>query len=239
MKDLSIITINLNHKEGLIRTINSVKSQKFSNYEFIVIDGCSVDGSLDVIEENKDYITTWMSEKDGGIWDAMNKGIKLAKGKFVHILNSGDCYFDNNALNNINFETNKQFICMSTLKLGTRDWVWLPRINMKSNFVNVSHPGLIVKKDFYKNIMYSTSYDFVSDNLFIYKNVTPVLTDINDHILVKMESGGVGSSVSISHEKEKHSLLLKEGVRKPERLYLHLVYIYFFLKNSLVKLFIR
>lgn len=87
---LSVITINLNNKEGLQQTIDSVVGQTFVDYEFIVIDGQSTDGSLDIIEKNKDNISQWLSEPDTGVYQAMNKGIELAKGEYLYFLNSGD-----------------------------------------------------------------------------------------------------------------------------------------------------
>src|SRR4051812_43907208 len=88
--DLSIITINLNDSKGLEKTIASVVNQTFSNYEFIVIDGGSSDGSCDVMEKYKDKIDYWKSEQDGGIYNAMNKGLHQASGSYCLFLNSGD-----------------------------------------------------------------------------------------------------------------------------------------------------
>jgi glycosyltransferase involved in cell wall biosynthesis len=87
---LSIITINLNNIKGLRKTIESVVSQTFKEFEYIVIDGGSTDGSLDVIKEYAYNINYWVSEPDKGIYNAMNKGIKVAKGEFCQFLNSGD-----------------------------------------------------------------------------------------------------------------------------------------------------
>lgn len=86
----SIITINLNNAVGLKKTIESVISQTFPNFEYIVIDGDSNDGSKDIIQQYHSQITYWVSEKDSGIYNAMNKGIKVAKGEFILFLNSGD-----------------------------------------------------------------------------------------------------------------------------------------------------
>lgn len=77
MIKLSIITINYNNVFGLKKTIESVKSQTFQDYEWIVIDGGSTDGSKELIEENKQYFSYWVSEPDKGIYDAMNKGTVL------------------------------------------------------------------------------------------------------------------------------------------------------------------
>lgn len=87
---LSIITINYNDVEGLKKTIESVVSQTSSDYEYIVIDGGSTDGSPEVIHQYQDRLTYWVSEPDRGIYHAMNKGILRAKGEYCHFLNSGD-----------------------------------------------------------------------------------------------------------------------------------------------------
>ena len=91
-KFFSIITVTLNSKLDLIKTINSLKNQKFKNFEYIVIDGNSNDGTKEIINDNLDIIDKWISEKDLGIYDAMNKGIKLSEGKYIGMLNAGDKY---------------------------------------------------------------------------------------------------------------------------------------------------
>lgn len=91
MKKVSIITINLNNKDGLRKTAESIVSQTaFSEIEWIVIDGGSSDGSLEVINEFCDKIAYCVSESDKGIYNAMNKGVKQAHGEYVMFLNSGD-----------------------------------------------------------------------------------------------------------------------------------------------------
>ena len=85
----SIITAVLNTKNDLIETINSLRQQEYKNFEYIVIDGGSDDGTKNVIKENLDIIHKWKSEKDFGIYDAMNKGISLCEGNYIGILNSG------------------------------------------------------------------------------------------------------------------------------------------------------
>ncbi|RDB04339.1 glycosyltransferase family 2 protein [Runella aurantiaca] len=90
MTQLSVITINLNNSAGLKKTIESVVSQTFQLFEFIIIDGGSTDSSGKVIEEYSKHLTYWVSEPDCGIYHAMNKGIKVAKGRYCLFLNSGD-----------------------------------------------------------------------------------------------------------------------------------------------------
>ena len=90
---LSIITVNFNNKDGLIRTAESVVAQTWGDYEWIIIDGGSTDGSVGVIREYIDKSTKlayWCSEKDGGVYSGMNKGIAKASGEYCYFLNSGD-----------------------------------------------------------------------------------------------------------------------------------------------------
>lgn len=89
MIKLSIITVNLNNRDGLLRTIDSVSSQTFRNYEHVVVDGNSDDGSVDLIK-SRITIDRWISEPDSGVYNAMNKGIKMASGEYIQFLNSGD-----------------------------------------------------------------------------------------------------------------------------------------------------
>lgn len=101
----SIITINYNNKFGLIKTVESVVSQTFKDFEYIIIDGGSTDGSKEYIVEQQNYFTYWVSESDEGIYDAMNKGIKEAKGEYLYFLNSGDYFLSNYILDRVNLNT--------------------------------------------------------------------------------------------------------------------------------------
>jgi len=95
---VSVITINYKNKAGLERTFRSVFEQTYSGFEYIVIDGGSQDGSKELIEENAAKITYWVSEPDKGVYNAMNKGIRAAKGKYLFFLNSGDTFFNETVL---------------------------------------------------------------------------------------------------------------------------------------------
>jgi glycosyltransferase involved in cell wall biosynthesis len=101
MYSLSIITVNFNNKSGLQKTLDSVTSQTYTNFEFIIIDGGSIDGSKEIIEENQSNISYWVSEKDRGIYHAMNKGIKKSTGEHLLFLNSGDYFCDSLVLSKV------------------------------------------------------------------------------------------------------------------------------------------
>jgi glycosyltransferase involved in cell wall biosynthesis len=116
---LSIITINYNDKPGLERTLNSVKNQSYTNFEHIIIDGGSNDGSKQLIETNRENFSYWVSEPDHGIYNAMNKGINVAKGEYLLFLNSGDHFEDDNALHNVhNFLKKEDIVYFNVNVIG-------------------------------------------------------------------------------------------------------------------------
>lgn len=98
----SIITINYNNRDGLERTIQSVINQTCQDFEYIIIDGGSTDGSVDVIKKYADRIDYWVSEPDKGIYNAMNKGILQAHGEYLNFMNSGDCFYNDEVLGAVN-----------------------------------------------------------------------------------------------------------------------------------------
>ena len=108
---ISIITINYNDAKGLKRTIESVKSQIYKDFEHIIIDGDSCDGSKDIINENAELFSYWCSESDRGRYNAMNKGIAHASGDYLLFLNSGDYLSDDNVLKDFSMSlSNKDIV---------------------------------------------------------------------------------------------------------------------------------
>ena len=92
---ISVITVVLNNKNTIEETINSVLNQKYPNLEYIIIDGGSTDGTLEIINKYKAQIYYFKSEKDLGIYDAFNKGLKIASGDLIGFINSDDIYTEN------------------------------------------------------------------------------------------------------------------------------------------------
>ncbi|MGN0213203.1 MAG: glycosyltransferase family 2 protein [Muribaculaceae bacterium] len=97
----SIITINYNNYDGLRRTIESVVNQTCRDFEYIIIDGGSTDGSVDFIKQYANQINYWVSEPDKGIYNAMNKGVAVAKGEYCLFMNSGDCLYKSNVIHDV------------------------------------------------------------------------------------------------------------------------------------------
>lgn len=98
---ISVITVVLNGEQYLEETIRSVVNQSYNNVEYIIIDGGSTDKTLDIIRQYEDKIDYWVSEKDGGIYDAMNKGVLLSTGEWVNFMNCGDRFYSDDIVNYI------------------------------------------------------------------------------------------------------------------------------------------
>ena len=104
---LSIITINYNNRDGLKKTIDSVVGQTWHDFEWIVIDGGSTDGSKELIEKCQKHFSYWCSEPDKGVYNAMNKGIAKAQGEYLNFMNSGDRFYEHDTLEKVFSEERK------------------------------------------------------------------------------------------------------------------------------------
>lgn len=98
---ISIITVSFHAEDTIADTIKSVVDQRYSNIEYIIVDGASSDATVEIIKNNRQYIHTWVSEPDKGIYDAMNKGIAMATGDVIGILNADDVYAHSNVLEKV------------------------------------------------------------------------------------------------------------------------------------------
>lgn len=173
---LSIVTVNLNNIFGLEKTIESVVNQTWKDFEYIVIDGGSTDGSYDVIEKYKDQINYWVSEKDKGIYNAMNKGIINSKGKYLLFLNSGDILFSNYSLEKISI-----YLCddisviscklMMERKGNVREKIPPEKLNMKYMLNHtLPHPSTFIKRELFGVYgLYNEFNKIVSDWEFFFK----------------------------------------------------------------------
>ena len=169
---LSIITINKNNREGLRKTIESILAQTNKNFEWIIIDGDSTDGSKELLENYKDYIDIWISEPDTGIFNAMNKGINLSHGNYIYFLNSGDYFEDENLINKIlPFLKGKDFYAgdIKTAK-GRMD------VNIHDNYAliyqlfkfTIPHQGIFTNREcFQKYGLYEEKYLAIADWVFL------------------------------------------------------------------------
>jgi glycosyltransferase involved in cell wall biosynthesis len=187
---LSVITINYNNAEGLNRTIQSIDTQTWKEFEYIVIDGASNDGSIDVIKRFESIIDLWISEPDTGVFNAMNKGIKKAKGDYLLFLNSGDFLVDKDVLKNVfSEEYNEDILCGRCLvsDKGKSVFTTNPPDNFQlSHFykATIAHQATFIKRSLFDRFgLYREDLKLMSDWEFwirtiILGNVTTKKIDI-------------------------------------------------------------
>lgn len=174
---LSIITINRNNADGLRKTIESVISQTYTDFEYIIIDGASTDGSVDIIKEYADRITYWVSETDTGIYNAMNKGILKANGEYLQFLNSGDWLFNETVLRNVfDLYRSEDILYGCDMLYYRNDKVVFKAYPPQLTFLfmisgTISHQGTFLKRDLFENSLYNEQYKIVSDYDFYIKNI--------------------------------------------------------------------
>ena len=189
---LSIITINLNNKVGLEKTVLSVRDQDFFSFEHIVIDGGSGDGSVEFIIQNEKYFSHWISEKDNGIYHAMNKGIERARGKYLYFLNSGDFLINPGVLSSISasFKDDIHLISFDVEVIknlnSLNGKIWKTKSNYRFSeiaFGHLPHQGFIFDKSLFQIFgCYNENNRIVSDWEFflklIYNNVSIAHVDL-------------------------------------------------------------
>ena len=204
---LTIITINYNHIEGLKRTIDSIMNQTFTDYEWIVVDGGSTDGSKELLEQYKDRFAWWCSEPDKGVYNAMNKGIAHATGEYINFMNSGDCFATHTILSEIFSQERTAEVLYGIMTRGTIDGYINNEPMMKAKFnwwdfyyYNINHQATFIRSDVFKKYgVYDESYKILADwrhfaELFALRKVT---YEYIPQIIAIYEGGGLSDTDEI------------------------------------------
>jgi glycosyltransferase involved in cell wall biosynthesis len=220
MAKVSIITINLNNKAGLEKTIESVIGQTYNDFEYIVIDGCSADDSVDIIKQNQDKIAKWVSEKDSGIYDAMNKGIGKASGEYILFLNAGDYFFNHHVLETVFKIPSSEDIIYGDMMIdrgvSKLEYGHSPDPLTFEGMIESTlwHPVSFIRKSLFdKYGLYNTRLKIVSDYEFFLK-VLFIHNVSYKHISLPVsvfKTDGIGSieAYDTLHKEEKLSVQLK------------------------------
>lgn len=178
---LSIITINLNNAEGVRKTVQSVLGQTFLDFEFIIIDGKSQDGSVSVVEgllrKEHSFPVYFISEPDSGIYNAMNKGIAMSKGEYLLFLNSGDYLVNSNVLEQVFInKCYSDLLCCRCEVSEKGRVVWTSKlvpqkITLAWLYWNgLMHQSTFIRRDLFERIgMYDESFKWLADTQFWYK----------------------------------------------------------------------
>ena len=214
--EISIITVNFNDAVGLESTVRSVISQKSDKYEYIVIDGGSTDGSVEVIKKYTDKIDYWISERDRGIYHAMNKGVAQAHGDYCLFLNSGDSFYDDSVLNHIQeLGCNVDIIVGKVVSKNGHSQLFLPPTREISLYYlysgTVPHQGAFIRTDLLRRIPYDENLKIVSDWKFFLEAI--VLNNCTvryvDEYIAEFDTTGVSTSNPEIMWKEKELVLIE------------------------------
>jgi len=219
MPNLSIITVNLNDAKGLVKTIQSVINQTFKNFEYIVIDGGSTDESLEKINSFSESFAYWVSEKDNGIYDAMNKGIRRAVGDYCLFLNSGDYLNGPGILSEIFSQSLSEDIISGAViaysdhspKKYIQPGIISSEITLSDLFEgSLNHQATLIKRSLFdKYGLYEEKFSIISDWIFtiktiIFNNVSFRYLDVP---ITYYNVDGKSASVSDYYSKENFPAL--------------------------------
>lgn len=211
---ISIVTVCLNSRDCIEKCINSVFNQTYSNIEYIIIDGGSTDGTLDIIQKYQSGISIIVSEKDNGIYDAMNKGVSLAKGKYIGILNSDD-YYDSETVMSVvhaGISNNSPDVIYGNARLVPSMRVSIGSHDALLEKWGIPHPTCFVKSSLYQKFKFDSSMKISADFDFILNLYMVGCTFFHiDEILTSFSTLGISSKpcykavIELFKIRKKHS----------------------------------
>ena len=221
MNLFTVITVTYNAEQTLMRTIKSVQEQTYPHIEHIIVDGESSDGTLDLIKKHKTEQTKWISEKDNGIYDAMNKATEMATGTYICYLNAGDAFYEKDTVAKI-ISTAQQFQLPDILYGETvvvnndGDFLYNRRLkapeslNWKSfkQGMLVCHQAFIIKRSIFEP--YDLTYRFSADVDWCIRLMKKSKSIVNTHLtIIKYLNEGVTTANRKASLKERFQIMLK------------------------------
>jgi glycosyltransferase len=218
---ITIITVVKNNLSGIKRTINSLRFQSFKDYEHVIIDSNSEDGTSEFLKNHLDSKTIYVREKDTGVYNAINKGVNLSKGKFIGLLHSGDFFYSQNTLFLISQNLDEidyvfgDIIYFNKNKIN-RIWEFSLDNTKKLNPFKIPHTSLFLKKELIKDLgFYDESFKISSDTDFLIKLCKKKLKfkKLNNY-LIYMETGGLSFSLLNFFQKAREDLKILKRYNK-------------------------
>lgn len=213
---LSIITVNLNNRDGLKKTIDSVVSQTFRDFEWIVIDGGSTDGSKELIEQYAEHFSYWVSEPDKGIYNAMNKGIRVAKGDYLQFLNSGDWLYDETALDRCFSHGFDADIAYGDIVFyegeNKREYHYPKQLTFRFLCqLSLGHPASFIKRDILQASLYDENLRIVSDwKFFLIQALRNKRFEYLGEMVCNFVEDGISSVNADLLEREREMVISEE-----------------------------
>ena len=234
---ISIVTVCLNSEATIAETIDSVRRQKYENFEHIIFDGGSKDNTLAIVNEKEHPKLHLVRGHDAGIYDAMNQAAELSQGEVLHFLNSDDVYDDENVLQSvvdIFSENNRKILCTAITYFNsskpdaiTRHWsTGHFSVNLVKTGWHPPHPGFFCRREvFESNGGFNCKFNIVADFDFMIRACMsyPKYVSVSDMISVRMRTGGASDQSVISMLKNNLDVcesLLEQGVRISKPVYI-------------------
>ena len=202
---ISVVTVVFNGEKFLEETIQSVINQTYDNVEYIIIDGGSNDGTLDIIKKYENEIDYWISEKDNGIYDAMNKGIEVASGEWINFMNAGDKLLFIPSLNQIK----KINLIYGKVLLSNKKIFDYKKNLIFKDFARgmvVCHQTCFYHKNYYKQSKYDLTYKLCADQKFTALSIKSNKALYIDEILAYYDLNGISSQNDLKILIEKYQL---------------------------------
>lgn len=213
---LTVITVVFNGVKTLEMSIKSVIEQSYDNIEYIVIDGGSSDGTVDLIRKYEHEIDYWVSEKDSGIYHAMNKGIKIAAGEWVALLNADDRYSGPDSLREVATLSDDVLVAASDVLIDTDDGLkcfYMDDTRPLYKNIPYMHTGMFVRSNIYSRLgLFRTEFRIASDIDFIFRIIN---NNINiyrfKNPLVVMKDGGASEKCFTRGRAEYREIYVRHG----------------------------
>lgn len=239
---MSIITVSLNSVKDIAHTIKSVLNQTYENIEFIIIDGGSTDGTIDVIRSYNDRLAYWLSEPDRGIYHAMNKGIMQASGDWINFMNAGDIFYQPYTVESVLQSGHEK----ADIFYGNNEIVYSGNFSVIRKAMDiediwkgmiVNHQSLFVRSDLLRKHPFDLSFKIGADYEFIYSVYMDKCNFIKiDSVISCTAHGGFSDMNVIANIKEQW--IIAGRYSTSYKVHLHYVWLILFalLKNILKKL---
>ncbi len=236
---ITVVTVAYNAAKEIEETILSVTKQDYLNLEYIVIDGASKDGSVDIIRKYENKILLWISEPDKGIYDAMNKGIDKATGDWILFMNAGDYFYSNKVISDV-FSSENDYSAYDVIygdaefRLKSFSYVIEAMESAPERFMPFSHQAAFTRTTKAKQLKYNTQYKIAADTEFflrlmkqgsIYKHISTVICSYD-------AQQGMSVHNEVRRSKELVDMQIKHGAS-------YTSYYRKFIRDAYVKQFIR
>lgn len=238
---ITVITVVYNAVYDIEKTIRSVIDQSYNNIEYIVIDGGSKDGTLDIIKQYTEQISLWISEPDKGIYDAMNKGIIKATGDWINFMNAGDYFYSSNSVSdmfNLPLNEYKDYAVIygdAEFRLNSFSYIIEAQKSQPDRFMPFSHQAAFVRTELAKKNPFDTRYKIAADTEFFLRLTKEGLIFSRIPVVVCSydSSQGISAQNEVARSKELVEMQVRHGADKNSPYYRS------FIRDAYIKQFLR